>query len=165
MNPALQFLELVDKNAIQMFNEFIEKYSAPKVKKEKKVKEPKPIKEPKPVKIKEPKEPKPTKTKEKKAKEPKPGKEEKQSKTKEKSALDILIEIKNEGSGVNSTPKPSPKNYVLEIKKFIDEINEFMELNAKNNTWEEIFLDFDNFNKNIKKQKNKIKTKEKHFDI
>ena len=25
MNPALQFLELVDKNAVQMFNEFIEK--------------------------------------------------------------------------------------------------------------------------------------------
>ena len=27
MKPALQFLELVDKNAIEMFNEYINKYS------------------------------------------------------------------------------------------------------------------------------------------
>ena len=37
MNPALQFLELVDKNAINMFNEFIEIYSNKKIKKEKKI--------------------------------------------------------------------------------------------------------------------------------
>lgn len=30
MNPALQFLELVDKNAINLFKEFIDKYSIPK---------------------------------------------------------------------------------------------------------------------------------------
>jgi hypothetical protein len=39
MNPALQFLELVDKNAIDIFNHFINKYSQPKIKKEKVVKE------------------------------------------------------------------------------------------------------------------------------
>jgi DNA polymerase elongation subunit (family B) len=37
-NPALQFLELVDKNAEQIFNEFIEKYSPLKIKKEKIIK-------------------------------------------------------------------------------------------------------------------------------
>jgi DNA polymerase elongation subunit (family B) len=36
MNPALQFLELVDKNAINIFRQYIEKYSAPKIKKQKK---------------------------------------------------------------------------------------------------------------------------------
>ena len=39
MNPALQFLELVDKNTINLFNEFITKYSQPKVIKEKVIKE------------------------------------------------------------------------------------------------------------------------------
>ena len=39
MNPALQFLELVDKNTINLFNEFIAKYSQPKVIKEKVIKE------------------------------------------------------------------------------------------------------------------------------
>ena len=33
MNPALQFLELVDKNAMSIFQEFIDKYSVLKVKK------------------------------------------------------------------------------------------------------------------------------------
>ena len=33
MNPALQFLELVDKNAMNIFTEFIDKYSLPKIKK------------------------------------------------------------------------------------------------------------------------------------
>ena len=57
MNPALQFLELVDKNAVNIFNEFIEKYSNPKPKKIKPVKEPKvkPVKEPKVKPTKEPK--------------------------------------------------------------------------------------------------------------
>ena len=151
MNPALQFLELVDKDAIKMFNEFIEKYSAPKVKKEKKIKEPKPVKE---LKEPKPKVPKPVKE----PKEPKPVKEPKKQKSKEKSALDILIEIKKEGSSI---AQASPRNYILEIKKFIDEINEFMELNVKNNTYEEIFLDMDSFNKKSKKSK----SNEKHFDI
>jgi len=31
MNPALQFLELVDKNAIDIFNNFILKYSNKKI--------------------------------------------------------------------------------------------------------------------------------------
>ena len=38
MNPALQFLELVDKNAIDIFKEFIDKYSIPKEKIIKKIK-------------------------------------------------------------------------------------------------------------------------------
>ena len=46
MNPALQFLELVDKNAVNIFKEFIDKYSIQKIKK---VKEPKPPKEPKKI--------------------------------------------------------------------------------------------------------------------
>ena len=70
MNPALQFLELVDSNAINIFKEFIDKYTAPKIKKEKVVKE-------KVVKVK----------KEKVIKE-------KIKKEKKKSALDLLIEIK-----------------------------------------------------------------------
>ena len=37
MNPALQFLELVDKNAINIFKEFIDEYSIPKIKKVKEV--------------------------------------------------------------------------------------------------------------------------------
>ena len=41
MNPALQFLELVDKNAINIFNEFINTYSIPKIPKIPKIKEPK----------------------------------------------------------------------------------------------------------------------------
>ena len=36
MKPALQFLELVDKNAIEIFNEYINKYSKVKVKKQRK---------------------------------------------------------------------------------------------------------------------------------
>jgi DNA polymerase elongation subunit (family B) len=39
MNPALQFLELVDKNAINIFKEFIDEYSIPKIKKVKVIKE------------------------------------------------------------------------------------------------------------------------------
>jgi DNA polymerase elongation subunit (family B) len=62
MNPALQFLELVDKNAINIFNEFIKTYSIQKIKepKIKIIKEPKIkiIKEPK-IKNKIKKEPKP----------------------------------------------------------------------------------------------------------
>jgi hypothetical protein len=55
MNPALQFLELVDKNAINIFKEFIDEYSIPKIKKVKELKEVKPIKvkEPKQIKVKE----------------------------------------------------------------------------------------------------------------
>ena len=55
MNPALQFLELVDKNAINIFKEFIDEYSIPKIKKVKEIKEVKPIKvkEPKIIKVKE----------------------------------------------------------------------------------------------------------------
>ncbi len=37
MNPALQFLELVDKKAVNIFNEFIETYSNPKPKKVKNI--------------------------------------------------------------------------------------------------------------------------------
>ena len=44
MNPALQFLELVDKDAINIFKEFIDTYSIPKIKKVKEIKI-KPVKE------------------------------------------------------------------------------------------------------------------------
>ena len=140
MNPALQFLELVDKDAIKIFNEFIEKYSAPKVKKLKEVK----VKE---VKVKEVKV-KEVKVKEVKVKEPKV--KLIKEKNAELSALDILIKI-NESKKIK-------KKYILEIQKFIDEINEYIEKNAKENTYEEVFLDLENFNK-IQKPKNK------HFDV
>ena len=68
----------------------------------------------------------------------------------ELSALDILIKI-NESKKIK-------KKYILEIQKFIDEINEYIENNAKENTCEEVFLDLENFNK-IQKPKNK------HFDV
>jgi hypothetical protein len=58
MNPALQFLELVDKNAINIFKEFIDQHSIPKIKKSSKpkpLKESKPLKEPKPLKESKPK--------------------------------------------------------------------------------------------------------------
>ena len=70
---------------------------------------------------------------------------------KEPSALDILIKIK-------SNKKPKQRNYVLEIQKFIDEINEYMANNTKENKYEELFLDLESFEK-IQKQKNK------HFDL
>lgn len=135
MNPALQFLELVDKDAIKIFNEFIEKYSTPKVKKEPKVKVEKPKKEPK-VKVEKPK------------KEPKVKVEKVKKENQEPSALDILIKIKS------TKTKELKKNYILEIQKFIDEINEFMANNIKENEYEELFLDLESFEK-IQKQKNK----------
>lgn len=176
MNPALQFLELVDSNAINIFNEFIEKYSAPKVKKEKKVKEPKPPKE---KKVKGPKPPKETKTKSKsKNKETQKKSIEilddtigevygEQKPVKEKSALDLLYEIKTKASksSGNSTPiNSSKKNMILEIKKFIDEINEFM-ANTKysssvDNSFEEIFMNVNNM-----KKKKKDKNKNKHIEV
>lgn len=136
MNPALQFLELVDKNAINIFNEFIEKYSNPKPKK---IKEPKikPVKEPKVKPVKEPK--------------VKPVKEPKVKPVKSK-ALNLLIQI---------TENNKKQKYILEIKKFIDEINEFMEAN-KQYEYEELFIDFEKVN-NITNSKseeyNKINNK------
>jgi hypothetical protein len=116
MNPALQFLELVDKNAINIFKEFIDKYSAPKIKKERVVKE-KPIKKPKLI-----KEPKPMK--EKKVKEPKIPK-----------ALKILIDMKE-----NNIKKPmSKKELSLEIKKLMDIISESIE-EKKEYDYSEIFV-------------------------
>ena len=44
MNPALQFLELVDPNASKLFTDFIDMYKAPKVKPVKEPKPPKPVK-------------------------------------------------------------------------------------------------------------------------
>jgi DNA polymerase elongation subunit (family B) len=143
MNPALQFLELVDKNAINIFNEFIEKYSAPKIKKEKKIKE-KPEKPPKPEKA-----PKPAKKTTKKSTK----KADIINDSKEKSALDLLYDIKvNQNSNKIKNVKSSKKNIILEIKKFIDEINEFMSINKHasliDNSFEELFI-------NINKKKNK----------
>jgi DNA polymerase elongation subunit (family B) len=132
MNPALQFLELVDKNAMNIFKEFIDMYSAPKVKKERVVKEkpPKPIKEKvvKTVKTKPIKEPKPIKEKVIK---------EKVIKTvKTKDALDLLMEIKS-----GTIPKPTKKrNLELEIKQLIDTITESIESNKPEESIDEIFL-------------------------
>jgi hypothetical protein len=174
MNPALQFLELVDSNAINIFNEFIEKYSAPKVKKEKKVKEPK---LPKEKKVKEPKPPKETKTKSKSKETQKKSIEiqddtigevyGEQKPVKEKSALDLLYEIKTKASksSNNSNAINYPKkNMVLEIKKLIDEINEFMANNkyssSVDNSFEELFMNINNI-----KKKKKDKNKNKHIEV
>jgi DNA polymerase elongation subunit (family B) len=81
MNPALQFLELVDKNAINIFKEFIDEYSIPKIKKVKEIKEVIP--------------------KVKKVKEIKPKK---------------VSKINN-------------KKYITQIKKLINEIEDFSQLN------------------------------------
>jgi DNA polymerase elongation subunit (family B) len=194
MNPALQFLELVDSNAINIFKEFIEKYSAPKLKKEKKVKE---VKEPKEAK--EPKAKRTPKTKElkeqsdttnsKKAKAKKTKKIEvekiddtigevygDEKPVKEKSALDMLIEIKakkalKNNASHNTHPK---KNLVLEIKKFIDEINEFMENNKYSteidSSFEELFMNIDKMSKKEKlksglKNKSGNKKENKHIEV
>ena len=138
MNPAIQFLELVDKNAIELFNEFIDKYSAPKIKKqkvetlpkEKKVIELKPIKE-KPIKKIQIKE-KPIKKitiKKNTIKE----NTIKEIQTKEKSALDILIDIKkgklNKIKNISINKLNTNTKYINEIKNLIEEINDFMNEN------------------------------------
>ena len=121
MKPALQFLELVDKNAINIFNEYIGKYSAPKIKKERVVKE-KPIKEVKIPKLKLIKEPKPIKVK--------PVKEKKIPK-----ALKLLIDMKEN----NITKSMSKKELSLEIKKLMDTISESIE-EKKEYDYSEIFV-------------------------
>ena len=112
MNPALQFLELVDKKAINIFNEFITKYSAPKIPKVPKI--PKILKEKpeKPEKI--PKIPKIPKV-------PKEKPEKPIKLNKKKNALDLLMEAK-----INKS-KPKSKNLLLDIQKLMDEINESIE--------------------------------------
>jgi hypothetical protein len=107
MNPALQFLELVDPNASKLFTDFIDMYKAPKVK---------PIKE---VKV------KPVKTIKAKANQ---------------SAIELLIEVKK-----NKKKVMTNKKFVLEIKKLIDNINEFMEEHKVENKYEELFLDSEVF--------------------
>jgi hypothetical protein len=155
----LQFLELVDKNAINIFKEFINKYSTPKPIKEPKVK---PIKEPKVKPIKElkakpVKEPKVKPIKEIKIKELK-AKLVKEPKVKpvkqvaineytnddevdkpKKTALDLLLEIKTKKT---TKAKLSHSNKLcLEIKKFIDDINEHMANTNYDNNYDDIFLD------------------------
>ena len=158
MNPTLQFLELVDSNAINIFNEFIEKYSKPKVKK---VKELKPPKE-KVKKVKEVKELKPPKEKKIKLSKESNKKTQKksieilddntQTQLKEKSALDLLYEIKAKSKSIKPYDNTVIKNIVLEIKKFIDEINEFMANNKYllyiDNNFKKLFI-------NLKKKENK----------
>jgi hypothetical protein len=125
MNPALQFLELVDKNAINIFKEFINKYSAPKVKKERVVKE-KPIKEIKPKLI------KPKLIKELKPLKEKPIKVKQQKIPK---ALKILIDMKEN----NIIKCMSKKELSLEIKKLMDIISESIE-EKKEYDYSEIFV-------------------------
>ena len=116
MNPALQFLELVDKKAINIFNEFITKYSAPKIPRVPKEKPEKVPKIPKIPKIPKEKPEKPEKI----PKVPKIPKE-KPIKSNKKNALDLLIEAK-----INKS-KPKSKNLLLDIQKLMDEINESIE--------------------------------------
>jgi DNA polymerase elongation subunit (family B) len=154
MNPALQFLELVDKNAINIFKEFINKYSMPKPIKEPKVK---PIKEPKVKPIKEPKVKPIKEPKVKPIKEPKikPIKEPKIKLVKKvaineytnddevdkpkKTALDLLLEIKT--NKTIKTKLSHSNKLCLNIKKFIDEINEHMANTNYDNNYDNIFLD------------------------
>ena len=112
MNPALQFLELVDKNAINMFNEFINIYSIPKIKI---IKEPK-IKE---LKIKEPK------IKELKIKEPKI--KELKNKTIKESKKKISNNIKIKKTNMKITPQDvlSGNNNLIKIKLLLQEINNY----------------------------------------
>jgi hypothetical protein len=201
MNPALQFLELVDKNAVLMFKEFIDAHSAPKIKKpkaEKPVKEPKvrPVKEPKVKPVKEPKtkaikEPNLKKTKSKSKSKSinitqELEQESKSTKSTEKSALDILIEIKNQQNAkldskgedniINTCTNNLTKNtntntkYVTKIKEFIFEINNFMDKN-KYLPIENLDFPFDtntiiNPNENNKiTTKNKKTKKPQEFDV
>ncbi len=132
MNPALQFLELVDKNAIDIFNEYIQLYSTPKVKK---IKAEKPPKEPKEKKVKEPKsEKQPGKSKTKKSINIKTeiNQSNIETETKEKSALDILMEInkkKLQNESANNKPTNNKIKYINQIQSFINDINNFMEKN------------------------------------
>jgi DNA polymerase elongation subunit (family B) len=118
MNPALQFLELVDKKAINIFNTFIDKYSLSKgiKNKEKELKE---IEKKNKLEIKE------------KAKQERLRLREEKNKlknniktSKKKNALDLLIDIKTMNDN---------KSLLLEIKKLIDEINEYMDHNKDDN--------------------------------
>ena len=114
MNPALQFLELVDKNASSVFNNFIVKYSQPKIIKEKIIKE-KIIKE----KI----------IKEKIIKD----KTNKNKTIKDKIIKDKIINDDAINILININKKKNNKsnnyNYRLQIKKLLDEINDFNEDN------------------------------------
>jgi hypothetical protein len=104
MNPALQFLELVDKNAINIFNDFISKYSNKKPKKIKEIK----IKE---IKIKE------VKIKEVKIKEVKIKDKVKEVKVKNISKVEeCVINILN-GTHIDNKEKLN-----IMIKKLIKEI-------------------------------------------
>ena len=179
MNPALQFLELVDKNASDIFKEFIQAHTAPKIKKPKAEKPPKEPKAKKPKAEKPPKEPKEKQPKaEKPPKEPKKEPKKKttksidiskeiiDSKPKEKSALDILIEIKNKQSNKTTTENlvmetnnhSNHSKYINQIKGFIDEINNFMDKN-KYNPVSKIELPFDIDYLNIIKNPNNKQVK------
>uniref|UniRef100_A0A6C0EBU1 DNA-directed DNA polymerase n=1 Tax=viral metagenome TaxID=1070528 RepID=A0A6C0EBU1_9ZZZZ len=118
MNPVLQFLELVDKNFSNIFNDFITKYSHPKIIKEKPVKI---IKE-KPVKI--------IKEKPVKIIKEKPDKIIKENK-----AIDILIEKKNINNKLNNY------KYILQIKKLLHNIQSFDE----ENNYEKYFITTENY--------------------
>jgi DNA polymerase elongation subunit (family B) len=164
MNPALQFLELVDKNAESIFNEFIQIHTTPKVKK---IKAEKPIKEPK---VKVMKEPKVKVMKEPKVKVMKENKSEKlpnESKStikktkkiidstnninsdqpKNKSALDILVEINKKKLLDNEDNLSSKSNelnkYISQINNFIDEINNFMDKDKINIIYNQTPFDSD----------------------
>jgi DNA polymerase elongation subunit (family B) len=108
MNPALQFLELVDKNAINIFKEFIDKHSMPKIKKERVLKE-------KPIKIPVEKQPKTPNVKTSLL-----------GKVKINKALDLLISMK-----ANKKKPITKKKLLLNIKKLIDSINESIENNKE----------------------------------
>ncbi len=75
----------------------------------------------------------------------------------------MLYEIKLKTNKISNNSKPvdvPKKNLILEIKKFIDEINEFM---ANNKYSSSIDTSFDELFMNIKKEK--YKNKKKHIEV
>ena len=111
MNPVLQFLELVDKDAINIFNKFIHENSPPKIIK------------PRAIKIKPEKEIKLKNDKEKKSNKQKNIKKNKVIEQKENNdsylALDILLDK------MNIKQLSNKQKYINEINSFINEIEKF----------------------------------------
>jgi DNA polymerase elongation subunit (family B) len=169
MNPAIQFLQLVDPNSINIFNKFIEQYSILKIKKipEKKVSEKKVSEKKVSEKKVSEKKVSEKKVSEKKVSEKKKIKSIKnqdntigeiygeQKPVKEKSALDLLYEIKTRTKKTNNlVADKSKKKLILEVKKLIDEINEFTSNNkyplSIDTSFEDLFINISNNNKKNK---------------
>jgi hypothetical protein len=148
MNPALQFLELVDKNANNLFKEFIDKYSSPnykklekeKLKKEKEEKnllekqEKEKLKQEK-EKLKLEKETQIKQEKEKLKLEKEKLKLEKKNKTNEKTSHKAILElIKNKNNNL----------LINEINKLIEQVDILLD-KLKTNTYNDYELLYSNF--------------------